>query len=247
MLKRLCAFVSLVVVIACGGCKGTPAAPSQTLPQSFSLSGTVAENGQPIAKVSVNAWIETANGGGHSYWSGHGPTYTDASGGYRMTSLERGEHVWIQLRKDGYVQQCAASAIISGDLTIDVALMSTAHVTASSMPSAPGLRSVSGTVAELTATGSQPVAGAQVIFGGSPGFGPDELPFAYTSSDTTGRFALCGLPANDTITLEGLDGSAERSGYLSVVPGQTSDVQITLSSTTTTKSTSRGFQSPLER
>ena len=235
MWKRVCVSVSLVVVIACGGNKGTLTAPSQTPPPQSrpgSLSGVVAENGQPIANVSVNAWIETG-GGGYSYWYAHGPTYTDTSGGYRMTSLEGGAHVWIQLRKDGYVQQCAASAIIYGDQTMDVALVSSAHLTASSVPSAPGLRSVYGTVVEMSATGSQPVAGAQVIFGGETGvFAPDELPFAYTFTDTTGRFALCGLPANDAITLEGLDGTGERSGYVSVAPSQTSDVRIMLSSST---------------
>jgi hypothetical protein len=232
MLKQWSAAGSLVLAIACGSSKSTPTAPSQTpLPQtgSQSLSGVVAENGQPIANVSVNAWIETG-GGGYSYWYAHGPTYTDASGGYRLTSLDRGSHVWIQLNKDGYVQQCAASAIISGDLTMDVALVSTAHLTALSMPSAPGLRSVSGTVVEMTATASQTVAGAQVVFGETAGFAPDENPFAYTYSDTTGRFALCGLPANDTITLEGLGRTG--IGYVSVAPGQTSNVQITLSSTT---------------
>jgi len=119
-----------------------------------------------------------------------------------------------------------------GDLTMDVALVSTAHLTASPMPSTPGLRSVSGTVVEMTATGLQPVAGARVFFSESLGFAPDENPFAYTYSDTTGRFALCGLPANDAITLEGLDGTGERNGYVSVAPSQTSDVRITLSSTT---------------
>ena len=238
MLKRLCASGSLVLAIACGSSKSTPTAPSQTPPtqtgsQTGSLSGIVAESGEPIANVSVNAWIETGGGGGYSYsyWYAHGPTYTDAAGGYRLISLEKGAHVWFELNKDGYVQQCAASAIISGDLTMDVALVSTTHLTASATPSAAGLRTVSGTVVELTATGSQPVAGAQVIFGGITGvFAPDELPFAYTSSDTTGRFALCGLPANDTISLEGLGGTKE--GNVSVAPGQTSDVQITLSSPT---------------
>jgi hypothetical protein len=240
MLKQWSAAGSLVLAIACGSSESAPTAPSQTpLPQTGSqtgsLSGIVAENGQPIANVSVNAWIETGGAGGYSYsyWYAHGPTYTDASGGYRLTSLDKGAHVWFELNKDGYVQQCAASAIISGDLTMDVALVSTTHLTASATPSAAGLRSVSGTVVEVTATGSQPVAAAQILFGETgAGFAIDENPFAYTSSDSTGRFALCGLPANDTITLEGLDATGARYGYQSVAPGQTSDVQITLSSTT---------------
>jgi len=195
---------------------------------SYTISGVVAENGQPVANVSVNAWMEQLGGAGYSYWYLHGQVHTDASGGYRMTSLPGGAHVWIQLNKDGYVQQCAASAIMSGDLTMDVALLSTARVTASPMPSTPGLRSVSGTVVEMTATGSQPVAGAGVVFGAGAWPEPAENPAAYTDSDTTGRFALCGLPANDTVKLEGVAGT--RVGYVSVAPGQTSDIQITLPS-----------------
>ena len=184
----------------------TSAAGSQSGPPSgagsYTISGVVAENGQPVANVSVNAWMEQVGGAGYSYWYLHGQVHTDASGGYRMTSLPGGAHVWIQLNKDGYVQQCAASAIMSGDLTMDVALLSTARVTASPMPSTPGLRS------------AWPE--------------PAENPAAYTDSDTTGRFALCGLPANDTVKLEGVAGT--RVGYVSVASGQTSDIQITLPS-----------------
>src|ERR1700730_12605541 len=104
------------------------------------------------------------------------------------------------------------------------------------MPSAPGVRSVSGTVVEMTATGSQPVAGASVVFGaGSAASGPSavfepaENPAAYTYSDATGRFALCGLPANDTVYLEAGAAGTE-VGYVSVAPGQTTHIQITLAS-----------------
>jgi hypothetical protein len=198
---------------------------------SYTLSGVVADNGQPVANADVNAWIELPGGAGYSYWYLHGPLYSDASGGYRMPSLPGGVHVWIELYKDGYAQQCAASATISGDLTMDVALVSTAHLTASAMPSAPGLRSVSGTVVQMTATGLQPVAGASVSAGiASCCFSPDELAAAYTFTDATGRFALCGLSANDPAYLEA--GTTGKSGYATVAPGQ-GDIQITLTSSGT--------------
>jgi hypothetical protein len=167
---------------------------------------------------------------GYSYWYAHGPLYTDASGGYRMTALPGNAQVWVQLNKNGYVQPCAASAIISANLTMDVALVSRANLTASPMPSAPGFRSVSGTVVEMTATGSQPVVGASVAAQAGVNnnvFAPSENPAAYTYSDAAGRFALCGLPENATVYLEAY-GVGSGSAQVNVAPGQTSDIQITL-------------------
>jgi hypothetical protein len=235
MFKRGWVVLLLISAPACGS-RSTSTSPSPTPTAttfSFTISGVVADNGQPIANAAVNAWVETGGVGysGYSYWYVHGPLHTDASGGYRMTSLPRGAQVWVQLNGNGYVQQCAVWAIISGDLTLDVALVSRANVTASPMPSAPGLRSISGTVVEMTATGSQPVAGAGVTAeaGVSPDFAPTENPAAQTYSDAAGRFTLCGLPANATVTLEA-GGVGRASVEVHVAPGQTSDVQITLPS-----------------
>jgi hypothetical protein len=158
--------------------------------------------------------------------------HTDASGAYRITSLPGGARVWVQLYKDGYVQQCAVSMIISGDLTLNLALVSRANLTASPPPSAPGFRTLSGTVVQMTATGLQPVAGASVFAGIDVAFEPGEDPAAYTYSDATGRFALCGLLATDTVYLEAIDGT--RVANVSVAAGKISDIQITLPSTMST-------------
>jgi hypothetical protein len=144
-----------------------------------------------------------------------------------MTSLPEGARLWVQLHKDGYVQQCAAWAIISGNLTLDVALVSRANLTASTMPSGPGLRSVSGTVVEMTATGPHPVASVEVdaAAGDTLDGAPSEGPAAYTYSDAAGRFALCGLPVNDRVCLEA--GAGTRfDAFACVAPGQTGDVEI---------------------
>src|SRR5262245_21631574 len=90
---------------------GAPSAPTApTAPPvptgAYAVSGVVAESGRPVADASVNAWVETV-GEGYSYWYAHGPLHTDGSGGYRMTSLPGGARLWVQLNKDGYVQQCA--------------------------------------------------------------------------------------------------------------------------------------------
>jgi hypothetical protein len=79
---------------------------------------------------------------------------------------------------------------------------------------------VVGTVVEMTADGIRPVAGAGVDF--EPF---EDVPEAYTYTDGAGRFALCGLPQQETARLGvGLNG---RGAYADVPPGQT-DVTITL-------------------
>jgi hypothetical protein len=229
--------LSLWLVAACNSSSSpSPTAPSLSGSHGgtplatgpYTISGVVADNGQPIANAAVNAWVKVG-GAGYSYWGAHGALYTDASGRYRLAGLPGNAQVWVQLNKDGYVQQCAASAIISGDLTMDLGLVSRANVTASPMPSAPGLRSVSGTVVEMTATGSQPVVGAIVSAeaDSNPSIAPSENPAAYSYSDVAGRFALCGLPADATVYLEA-DGVGLASAEVSVAPGQASGVQITL-------------------
>jgi hypothetical protein len=212
-----------------------PSVPSRSTSASgpYTISGVVNDNGQPIANADVNAWVESG-AEGYSYWYAHGPVQTDASGRYSLTSLPAGAQVWVQLNASGYVQPCAASAIISGDLTLNIALVSRANVTAAPMPSPPGLRSVSGTVVEMTATGLQPVAGAYVTAeaGLDPIFAPSELPAAYTYTDAAGRFALCGLP-NAPVNLEA-DGVGSASAQVTVAAGQTSNIQIALPSSMST-------------
>jgi hypothetical protein len=102
---------------------------------------------------------------GYSYMYAHGALRTDGDGRYSMTGLPAGVSVWLQVYKDGYVQQCAAAPLtVQGDMAVDLALVSKANLTPSTTPSAPGLRWVSGTIVEMTAAGKQPVGGAFVDF-----------------------------------------------------------------------------------
>jgi hypothetical protein len=237
------AMLLLGLVAGCNNSSNpTPTAPGvqsqfNPAPGPYTISGVVNDNGQPIANADVNASVESG-GAGYRYSSAHGSAQTDASGRYRLTGLQAGAQVWVQLNASGYVQPCAASAIISGDSTLDIALVSIANLTASPMPSPPGLRSVSGTVVEMTATGSQPVAGALLTAeaGDNGSIAPDENPAAYTYSDAAGRFALCGLPANDPVFLEAAlyGGFRTLSADVTVAPGQTSNIQITLPSSMST-------------
>jgi hypothetical protein len=223
--------VSLALLLAaCGNGASLPGAPTAApgvmggpAPVGpYVVTGAVTDANGPIAGANVNAWVSTP-GISYSYMYAHGPLLTDGAGRYRMTDLPDGAHLWFQVYKADYVQQCAAPlATIQGDLTMDLALVATASLTASATQAAPtGLRWVSGTIVEVTPAGKQPVAGAFVDF--EP---LEDLNVANTRSDAAGRFALCGLPQNDSITLGASLGS--RVAYTSVPPGQTTGIEITL-------------------
>ena len=156
--------------------------PPVLLTGPYSVTSVVAdENGRPIEAASVDACCV----GGFSY-SGlrrAGLLLTDSSGRFRMTGIPAGALLWFRAFKDGYVQQCAAAPVtVQGDVAIDLALVSRANLTATA-PSAPGFRSVSGTVVETTTTGKQPVAGVIVVFSKYEDFEP-----AHVYSDQAGRF-----------------------------------------------------------
>jgi len=128
----------------------------------YAISGVVEESGRSIAGANVNAWVNQGTMG-YSYMYVHGALLTDGGGRYQMRGLPAGVGVWLQVYKDGYVQQCAAAPVtVQGDMAMDLALVSKANVTVSTTQSAPGLRSVSGTIVEMTSAGKQPIAGAFV-------------------------------------------------------------------------------------
>jgi hypothetical protein len=105
---------------------------------------------------------------------------------------------------------------------MDLALVAKSNVTASAPQTAPpGLRSVSGTIVEIAPTGKAPIAGAFIDF--EP---LEDLNVANTYNDAAGRFALCGLPQNDSVTLGA--GRVGRVAYVTVPPGQTTGIEITL-------------------
>jgi hypothetical protein len=233
--KQLAIAAMLSLLITGCGSSSPPTVPSATPPPtatatgglppgivtgSSTISGVVTESGRPIANANVNAWVQSGSGG-YSYMYVHGPLLTDPSGRYRMTGLAIGAHLWFQTYKDGYVQQCAAPSVtVSGDMAMDLALVSKTNLTASAMPSGAGLRGVSGTIVEVSAIGKQPVANVFVDFEPT-----EDFPAAITYSDSTGRFALCGLPANTTVTIGA--GLGNRVAYANVPPGQT-DIEIVL-------------------
>lgn len=233
--------VAVAIAILVAGCRADPASPPRTAtigdspaptaPPSpapsptlgpYAITGTVQEGGRPIPGVNVNAFvIENGGGFGYSWWWAHGPLRADSAGRYQISGLPGSTRVWLVAFQDGYVQQCAAVVLaIRGDTTVDIPLVSAAAVALS--PGSPsGLRSVSGSIKLVTSDGRQPAAGAFVDFEPIPDF-----PAATTRADGAGRFALCGLPANDTVWLGAASGP--HVAYAAVPPGQSEGVEIVL-------------------
>jgi hypothetical protein len=139
-----------------------------------------------------------------------------------------GARVRLLVSKEGYVQQCAAPPIvIQGDAAIDLELVSRASVTPTGKQSAPGFRTVTGTVVEMTETGVQPMTGIYVGFGIDPS---GDVSAAVTYTDSSGRFALCGLPADEPVWIGAGTGAGPtlRYKFVTVPPGQDSGVEIIL-------------------
>jgi hypothetical protein len=201
------------------GALGSTPVPVSSGP--YAISGAVTENGRSIAGANVNAFVDQGTLG-YSYMYVHGALVTDGTGHYRMTGFPAGVRLWFQVYKDGYVQQCAAAPVtLQGDTAMDLALVSKVNLTASTTQSTPGLRSVSGTIVEMTPAGKQPLAAAFVDF--EP---LEDFAAAVTYSDGAGRFTLCNLPLDETVKL-GISSGA-RVVYANIPPGQTAGVEITL-------------------
>jgi hypothetical protein len=203
--------------------------PPQIITGPYTLSGAVSErtaNGiRPIESASINAWIQQGRFG-YSYWWAHGPTVSDAGGGYQLPSLPDGAAGWLQVGKDGYVQQCATLISgLHGDMKLDVQLVATANLSASpsSVPlPSPGFRIVSGTILEMTSAGQQPVAGAFVDY--EPVM---DFPAAWTISDAGGHYLLCGVLEGETVYINAWLGTTH--GWVSVPPGRSMGADIVIS------------------
>ena len=97
------------------------------------------------------------------------------------------------------MHQCVTSVTIEGDATLDMTISSTADLVAlnaSTGPTSPGSRVVSGTVFEVTSNGRQPVGNVWVGWEASVMDGT----VAETRTDPAGHYRVCGLP-RERITL----------------------------------------------
>ena len=185
--------VALALALAAGACSDTPTGPccgsSPPEPRTLVLTGTVFGDGQPLANATVLLIGEV----------GFLPTRTtDASGRYRV-EFANGIRAGVFVSAfDGRsrLQPCATwvepTEPIPLEKTADVHLTSATSALSVGSQTVAGRRRVSGTVRSMTATGLQPVPGVSVAL--LSNLRSDEEPNAWTSTNTAGRFSLCGLP-----------------------------------------------------
>ena len=184
------------------------------------LSGIVAENGHPIENAAVA--VQWSCGSGCSAETGG---MTDAAGRYVVARLPDGAPVWVTAHKDGFVQQCVATAVMGAGVSLDLRLTSVASLSTAQPVSGAGSRTVSGTVFESTPAGRRPVADTLVSAYSEALYYADAV--AFTRSDASGRYLLCGLSMGRIPWLV-----AEKEGYNSssvpVEPGTdtTFDIQL---------------------
>jgi hypothetical protein len=117
---------------------------------------------------------------------------------------------WIE----GYVQQCAVSVTLQGDINADLTISRFADVVMSGLPTAPNKRHISGVVYELTDNGRQPLSNAWV--GWEALF---DVVVANTRTDAQGRYRLCGIPTDKIDGLFAVRVNSNRPVYLSVNAG----------------------------
>ena len=183
-------FVALLA-IGCGRDPVEPSDPPKPPPPTFSISGVVTEAGTAVADASVGVWVEAKGWGG-----GRDGGHTDAQGRYQVGALPLGALVRLLVGKQGYVQQCAAPPmVIQADASVDLELVARADLTASSRQSAPGFRTVTGMVGEMTQPPSNRWPGCTWV-SCRPFW---DVSAAFTFTDSSGRFALCGLPSNEPV------------------------------------------------
>ena len=155
-------------------------------------------------------------------------TPSDGAGRYTISGLPSVGPVWVGAAGDpftAYVHQCVAAVTVEDDATLDVTVSSTTDLVAlnaSTSPTPPNSRIVSGTVFEITSNGRQPVRNVWVGWE-AVGLGLDGL-MAETITDAAGHYRVCGLP-RERITLS----AAPAYGnvfYASVDPGSDAIVDI---------------------
>ena len=157
-------------------------------------------------------------------------TLSDGAGRYTISGLPPLGPVWVSTAQTWgdafsapYMHQCVTTVMIEGDATLDMTISSTTDLVAlnaSTGPTPPNSRIVSGTVFEITANGRQPVRNVWVGWEASvmDGF------VAETRTDAAGHYRVCGLP-RERITLS----AAPAYGnvfYASVEPGSDAVVDI---------------------
>jgi len=214
IMRRAAGLCLLLVMNACGEEPRSPPTaptvanvPSTPVAPTFTLSGVITErfSGRPVQGAKVWVWPFTfAQVRG---WppGGMRMTPSDDAGRYTISGLPSLGAVWVSTAQTWgdafsapYMHQCVTTVTVEGDATLDVTISSTTDLVAlnaSTGPTSPNSRIVSGTVFEITSNGRQPVRNVWVGWEAAM----DGL-VAETRTDAAGHYRVCGLP-RERITL----------------------------------------------
>ena len=213
-IMRAAGLCLLLVMSACGEeprspptAPTVPNVPSTPVAPTFTLSGVITErfSGRPVQGAKVWVWPFTfAQVRG---WppGGMRMTPSDGAGRYTISGLPSLGPVWVSTAQTWgdafsapHMHQCVTTVTVEGDATLDVTISSTTDLVAlnaSTDPTSPNSRIVSGTVFEITSDGRQPVRNVWVGWEAAM----DGL-VAETRTDAAGHYRVCGLP-RERITL----------------------------------------------
>jgi hypothetical protein len=158
-----------------------------------------------VANAPVDIWVEQEQTG-YSYWWANGEVRSDAAGHFAAPNLPDST-VSVFAVSPGYVQPCAVSATVTGDVAVQVELVSTSTLDALDppRPQTSAEPALTGAIYETTAGGRQPVGGASLWIETSL-----ERPIATTMSDRGGDYFLCNL-GKDIFLWVGKDGFVAKS------------------------------------
>ena len=114
-----------------------PTPPMGPVVPNAALSGVVTENGHPVGEAAVEVQWSCGNGCGSATGG-----MTDGAGRYVVglstTLLPDGATMWVTAHKDGFVQQCAATAVMRSGVSLDLRLTSIANLSTAQPLSAAG-------------------------------------------------------------------------------------------------------------
>ena len=158
---------------------------------------------------------------------------SDAAGRYTISGIPTEfQSFWVMASATGYpAQQCATVATVYGaEATQDVTLTLRDNIAVgnpSQPPHVPGTRTISGVVSEVTEAGRQPVEGAWVGFNTGDSVNDQAVFAAWTFTDGSGRYLLCGLPETQ-LSLQVFDSNFRRGVRQNVEAGSDTVLAIGL-------------------
>lgn len=157
--------------------------PISPLGQAGTITGIVTERtlsgSTPLANVEISAWVRRGNQTAWDY-----PVKSDSTGHFTLENIPENDSVLLNpASAEADDHPCGSVSQSRGVITIE--LVPTDHPL---LDAATALPRITGVAYEVTASGRQPVAGAQISF-----YANDDLIEATTTTDELGRYALCNL------------------------------------------------------